>query len=56
MNIPVDQFQAYSSKQTYSEEACAIRCLKDEENKCASFKVEIENGILICKLGPVVPI
>ena len=55
-NVPDDQFQAYSSMQITSDEACAIRCLKDAENKCASFKVEIENGILTCKLGPMVDI
>ena len=54
IDVPADQFVPYASVQISSEEMCAIRCLKDPENDCASFKVEKENGILMCKLGHLV--
>ena len=52
--VPGDQFKGYSELEISSEEACAIQCLKDVGNGCASFAVEDVQSKRICKLGLVV--
>ena len=47
------QFSINSAIPIKSDEACAIMCLKQVENKCKSFKVDLEEVLLMCKLRTI---
>ena len=51
MNVAAGKFTSYLALQTKSRETCAIHCLNQADNKCNSFKVDSDNGVLMCKLG-----